>query len=523
MSLEHRGPAEVLAEHGIISLEHLTEGLSPARCAEVPVLAWAEAATVAANEAIRWAGLWADGLNETLRINALLEHGGHYLLLRTSVNADRAQVPSHAVSFPAATRMERHAHDLWGITFEGHPDPRRWTRHQAWPEDAYPLRYTSDAGMPHRTPADTDYPFQRIQGAGICEIPVGPVHAGIIEPGHFRFQIAGEDVLALEERLGYVHKGIEARAIGRNPEELIRLATRVSGDSAVTHAWAACQAMERAAGTQVPARAHHLRAILAERERVANHLGDIGAICNDVGFSFAHYQFGSLRELWQRRNGEIFGHRLLMDTLVPGGVYIDPSPADVVQLNKDLAALRKRLAPLFELLLDYPSLEDRLVGTGRLDSTDARRLGALGYVGRASGLSFDVRRDAPYAPYTSYAIPVPVLEDGGVAARMHIRIEEILASLDLMAALIENLPNGAIKAIFEPSENSEGLGIVEGWRGETIAYLRFSKDGTIARYFPRDPSWFSWPALEILMNGNIVADFPVCNKSVNASYSGHDL
>ena len=523
MSMERREPAEILAEHGIISIEQLTEGLTPARCAEIPVSAWAETARLAANEAIRWAGLWADGFEEALRINALLEHGGHYLLLRTSVSADKAQVPSHAVSFPAATRMERHAHDLWGITFEGHPDPRRWTRHQAWPEHVYPLRQMPDIGIPHRTPADTDYPFQRIQGAGICEIPVGPVHAGIIEPGHFRFQTAGEDVLALEERLGYVHKGIEARAIGRKPEELIRLATHVSGDSAVTHAWAACQAMERATGTRIPARAHHLRAILAERERVANHLGDIGAISNDVGFSFAHYQFGRLRELWQRRNGEIFDHRLLMDTLVPGGVYIDPSPADVVQLNKDLAALRKRLAPLFELLLDYPSLEDRLVGTGRLASTDARRLGALGYVGRASGLNFDVRRDAPYAPYASYTISVPVLEHGDVAARMRIRMEEILASLDLMDALLEDLPSGAIKANLEPRANSEGLGIVEGWRGETIAYLRFADDGTIARYFPRDPSWFNWPALEKLMNGNIVADFPVCNKSVNASYSGNDL
>jgi Ni,Fe-hydrogenase III large subunit len=422
--------------------------------------------------------------------------------------------------------MERHAQDLLGVRFAEHPDGRRWTRHKAWDADDFPLRsdYPVSGRSTRRAPADADYPFTRVAGSGVYEIPVGPVHAGVIEPGHFRFQAVGETVLALEERLGYVHKGIEKIAVGRDPQGLARLAGRVSGDTTVAHAWAACMAMERAVGVSAPPRAAFIRAVLAERERVANHLGDIGAICNDVAFSFAHMQFGRLREWWQRENQRGFGHRLLMDCIVPGGVTEAASPDWLAGFRRQNDVLAGELDQLLPILEDYPSLEDRLEDTGVLGVEPARRLGAVGFVGKASGVDYDVRRDHGYAPYDAMIVQSPVLSEGDVAARMQIRIAEIRQSLDLLNALLQCPPDGAA---IEPwprlPGSGDGIGLVEGWRGEILTYVRFGEDGRVARFFPRDPSWFSWPALEQLIDGNIVPDFPVCNKSVNGSYSGQDL
>jgi Ni,Fe-hydrogenase III large subunit len=501
--------------------------LAPAHRLELDSEDWGAAARVALRMGCRWAGVWGDADGDAIAARACLEREGDYLVLQTRIPTDQPVLASHTPYFPGADRLERHLQDMLGVLFLDHPDTRRWSRHQAWAEGKYPLRPEFPAaGLdPRRTPADVDYAFTKVQGSGVYEIPVGPVHAGIIEPGHFRFQAVGEEILRLEERLGYTHKGIEKLAVGRGPEELSRLAGRVSGDSTVAHAWAACQAMERAAGREAPARALHLRALLAERERIANHLGDIGAICNDVGFVFAHVQCARLREQWQRRNGEIFGHRLLMGVVVPGGVArnLDPGAADV--LRADHRALRQTLEPLFDIIDDHPSLDDRLVGTGRLSEEDARALGCTGYVGKASGRAFDVRRDSPYAPYDGLNVQVPELKEGDVAARVRVRMEEVLGSLDLMDRLLDSLPSGEAAMPFATPvpARAEGLGIVDGWRGEILVYVRFDDAGRIARYFPRDPSWFTWPALERLIHGNIVPDFPVCNKSVNGSYSGHDL
>ncbi|WP_338115617.1 nickel-dependent hydrogenase large subunit [Thiococcus pfennigii] len=336
-------------------------------------------------------------------------------------------------------------------------------------------------------------------------------------------------MLRLEERLGYVHKGIERLAVGRDPQGLARLAARVSGDSTVAHAWAACQALERATGWAVPPRARSLRALLAERERIANHLGDIGAICNDVGFAFALAQCGRLRELWQRRSQALFGHRLLMDRVVPGGATHDLDEAAAATLRADHAELRRALGPIFEIIEDHPSLDDRLFTTGRLAPADARALGCTGYVGKASGQAFDVRRDSPYPPYDALAVEVPTFTAGDVAARVRVRIGEIRASLTLLDRILEQLPGGPIIAAAPPAAprpagaERAGLGIVEGWRGEILTYVRLDAAGRVARFFPRDPSWFTWPALERLVHGNIVPDFPVCNKSINGSYAGVDL
>jgi Ni,Fe-hydrogenase III large subunit len=350
------------------------------------------------------------------------------------------------------------------------------------------------------------------------------VHAGIIEPGHFRFQAMGEQVLNLEERLGYVHKGIEKIAEGRDPVGLARLAGRVSGDTTVAHAWAACLAMERAAGIEVPERALFLRALMCERERVANHLGDIGAILNDVAFTFGFYQFGRLREDWQRLSREAFGHRFMMDRVVPGGVAVDLDAALIPRMREQLPEFRRQLDKLMAIVNESPSVEDRLVTTGVLKPEYAKALGCLGYVGRASGVDLDVRRDAPYAPYDRLKVTVPAYHYGDVAARVRVRAEECRAAFELIEVLLDGLPAGSIRAAWRaPAAGSEGLGLVEGWRGEILTYVRFGEDGKIARFFPRDPSWTTWPAIELLIHDNIVPDFPVCNKSVNGSYSGHDL
>ncbi len=500
--------------------------LAPAHLLEIDAEDWGRCARVASLAGYRWAGLWADQAADGFELFTLLEHQGDYLVLSTRLPADQPEVASLTPYFPAADRPERHTRDLLGLSFTDHPDPRRWCRHQGWAADRHPLRedFAADTPPPEQpVPADGDYPIAPIAGEGVCEIPVGPVHAGIIEPGHFRFQVVGETILAMEERLGYVHKGIEKIAVGRDAAGLIRLAARVSGDTTVAHAWAACQALERATLQPAPPRAEALRALLCERERVANHLGDIGAICNDVGFAFALAQCSRLREIWQRRNQALFGHRLLMDTLVPGGVANDLDTAAAETLRGDHAALRREIEPLFDLLLDQPSLEDRLLGTGRLLPATAAALGCTGHVGKASGQAFDLRAANPYPPYDRLPIE-PVREEAGdVMARVKVRMDEIRRSLDWMDQLLDALPEGDIQRPFRARGPARGLGAVEGWRGEILVYLRLDDQGRVARYFPRDPSWHHWPALERIVMENIVPDFPVCNKSVNGSYSGQDL
>ena len=487
---------------------------------------WLRFAELAHKQKMRWVAGWAEQCPESFLVNACFAMRGEYLWLSTSLNSEKPEVPSQATVYPAASRSERHTQDMFGINFVDHPDSRAWIRHQAWGKHDYPLRQDFPLqGQPEAiTPPDMDYQFVKARGAGVYEIPVGPVHAGIIEPGHFRFQAVGETVLNLEERLGYVHKGIEKLAEGRMPGELVRLAGRISGDSTVAHSWAACRAMEQAAGIAIPPRATFIRGILSERERIANHLGDIGAICNDVGFAFAQMQFSRLREQWQRTQAKFFGHRLLMDRLVPGGVKVDLSTADCGLLLQELKDLRKEMDELIPALDLNSSLEDRLFTAGYLSPATAETFGTVGYVGRASAQDFDVRRDAPYAPYDQLIVKVAVEEQGDVASRVWIRVKEIFASIKLLIQMLDQLPEGELVTEWQvPMEHSQGLAIIEGWRGEIVTYVRFNSDNKISRFYARDPSAFSWLALEKIQLNNIVPDFPVCNKSVNASYSGHDL
>ena len=487
---------------------------------------WQQFSQYALEQNLRWVAGWAEHAETVFIVNTCFEKEGVYVLLRTRINTDNPELPSQATVYPAANRSERHTQDLFGISFTGHPDNRRWTRHQAWGKHSYPLRKDfSVQGEPQAiTPPDMNYPFVKAHGAGVYEIPVGPVHAGIIEPGHFRFLAVGELILNLEERLGYVHKGIEKIAEGRTPDSLARLAGRISGDTTVGHCWAACRAMEQAAGITIPPRAALIRGILAERERVANHLGDMGAICNDVAFVFAQMQFTRLRELWLRTHATVFGHRLLMDRIVPGGVSCDLSETACALIKQEIIQLKNELSEVMPAIDLNSSLEDRLYTAGYLSPEIAAAFGTLGYVGRASGQDFDVRRDAPYSPYHQVTFKVALENKGDIASRFWVRYKEINAALKLIDQFIEQLAEGDLLTDWQtPPAGSEALGIVEGWRGEITTYVRFDSDNKIARFYPRDPSILNWPALEKLTLNNIVPDFPVCNKSLNGSYSGNDL
>jgi Ni,Fe-hydrogenase III large subunit len=523
---------ETCASKGLSTGRADDHALAPALCLGIHREHWGNAAAAAKAQGLRWAALWARELDgrephaapAELEAFCCLAAEGRYVVLRTRFSASE-RLPSHAPIYAAADRPERHAHDLLGVQLESAPDARRWTRHLAWSDREFPLRrqFPVDAARAP-TPPDDRYPFVPAHGASVVEIPVGPVHAGIIEPGHFRFQAVGEAVLNLEQHLGYVHKGIEKVAVGRGAMGLARLAGRVSGDSTVAHAWAACQAVERALGVEVPRRALALRAVMAERERVANHLGDIGAICNDVGFSFAQYQLTRLKEEWVRESSTAFGHRFMMDRVVPGGVAADVSADAARAMGEHAARLAAEVASIIERIEASESLEDRLMTTGRLTPEQAAALGAVGYVGRASGQAFDVRHNAPYAPYDGLAISVPSYRAGDVAARAKVRAEEIQVSLRLIRELAAGLPDGPTRAeVVAAGRETEGIGFVDGWRGEIVTYVHLDAAARVTRFFPRDPSWLTWPALELLVQGNIVPDFPVCNKSVNGSYSGHDL
>lgn len=509
-----------------LPLEHIFTKIHNISLLHLVPLLWRPAAIVAAQLQYRFVAIWAQDLGENLEVNATLELHGSYLLLRTLISTLDPTITSFTPYFPAANRLERHTHDMFGIIFSNHPDQRRWTRHQAWSEKQFPLRkkFSVNDTPTTITPPDNTYPFMHVGGTGVYEIPVGPIHAGIIEPGHFRFQAAGEDIINLEGRLGYVHKGIEKIAEGRNVNQLVKLTGRVSGDSTVAHAWAACMALENATNLKVPERALHIRAIMCEHERITNHLGDFAGVCNDVAYTFGYYQLMRLKELWLRLNMQVFGHRLMMDCIVPGGINIDLTTEKSQAMRKQIINHKQELEDLYSIFEENSSFHDRIKTTGILSVEQAAQLGVLGYVARASGHKFDLRHEAPYPPYNQLKFRVPVFSNGDVLARLRTRAQEILIAFNLIIQLLDQLPSGPIQTSWQnPNTTSEGIGLIEGWRGEVLVFVRIDSNGLIERYFPRDPSWFSWPALEQLIHGNIVPDFPVCNKSINGSYSGVDL
>jgi Ni,Fe-hydrogenase III large subunit len=425
--------------------------------------------------------------------------------------------PSVSKHHPPALRLERTINDLFGLSAEGLPDTRPWLDHNCWGV-RFPLGDRIDA-----LSVAAPYRFLSAEGDGLHQIAVGPVHAGIIEPGHFRFTASGETVVRLEQRLGYTHKGIEGLMTGASLERAVQLAGRVSGDSTVAYAYAFSKAAEAALQLAVPARAIWLRALMAELERLANHLGDIGAICNDASFALIHAHCSVLREGVLRASNTAFGHRLMRDGIVPGGVTRDLNDEGTDAIRAALDHIGLRFPALVELYDNTASLQDRTVDTGMLKPTLARQYAAGGYIGRASGRAFDARRTLAYPPYDNLRFDIPVLNEGDVNARVWIRVREVEQTLSLIGQILDRLPEGPIGTdAGHQREAREGLAIVEGFRGDVLAWLRL-RDGRVERCHLRDPSWFQWPLLEAVIENNIVADFPLCNKSFNCSYSGHDL
>jgi Ni,Fe-hydrogenase III large subunit/Ni,Fe-hydrogenase III component G len=425
--------------------------------------------------------------------------------------------------FPCASRMQRAVYDLLGLRAMGVGDTRPWLNHGNWPADYFPLQKLS-SGNERFEPREADYPFVPVAGDGVHEIAVGPIHAGIIEPGHFRFSVVGEKVLRLEERLGYAHRGIE-RLFERTPLLLgYRLAGRIAGDTTVAFSWAYCMAVERALNVFIPPRAQWLRALLLERERVANHLGDLGALGNDAGFAFGLAQFARLKEDWLRLNDRVFGHRYLMDQIVPGGVACVIAADAIEAVAAQCARIEATVRVMQRIYEDQSGVQDRFAGAGKLPTNVAMHFSVCGLVARASGMSIDVRVDHPYAPYHEVQAKMVCDERGDVAARVAVRFNEVYESLRLIRAFLGGLPAGDVVAPVEPDQPpSCGVGWIEGWRGDVFVALETGENGIISRCHCHDPSWQNWPALEHAIIGNIVPDFPLINKSFNLSYSGHDL
>jgi Ni,Fe-hydrogenase III large subunit len=489
-------------------------GASAIRRHVVDSAAWAERIEALARGDVELLALFADGD----WVNMGARDPGITTIELFSFQAENGIYRSVGASHAPAIRLERAIRDLFGLEPEGLADKRPWLDHGAWEQGA-PL-----SGKKRAKTIPAPYEFLPVEGEGLHQIPVGPVHAGIIEPGHFRFSANGETVARLEQRLGYVHKGIEKLMEGAPLDRAVILAGRVSGDSTVAYQFAFARAAESALGVEPPARAVYLRALMAELERIANHLGDFGAVCNDASFALIHAHCGILREEVLAAADFCFGHRLMRDMIVPGGVAADLSEEGAARIGALIEAIAPRFRELFSLYDDTPSLLDRTVTTGIVTPALARRFAAGGYVGRASGRNFDARRDLAYAPYDKLAYKVPVYEAGDVDARLRVRADEIEASLALIREVLDALPAGKTRtAVPAAGEEREGLAVVEGFRGDVLVYVRLAADGTVARCHPRDPSWFQWPLLEAAVENNIVADFPLCNKSFNCSYSGHDL
>jgi Ni,Fe-hydrogenase III large subunit/Ni,Fe-hydrogenase III component G len=446
-----------------------------------------------------------------------------FLHATKELTTERPAITSMATFYYPASRFEREIYDLFGIKAVRHPDTRPLVRHAFWPEDYFPL--LKDAVPPEDFKDDgTPFPFQQVGGEGVYEIPVGPVHAGIIEPGHFRFSVVGETVIDLKIRLYFTHKGTEKLFEGRLPAEGVELAERISGDTTIGHSLAYCQALEALTGTEVPARARFLRVILLEMERLYNHIADFGMIANDTGFAFAHAHCFRLRERLLRLNKQMTGNRLLRGGIVPGGVGHD-LPKEL-NLPGELDSILADFNEIVGICLRNTILTDRLEGAGMLTNKTATDHGVLGYVARASGIDIDVRRDHPFAAYGEMTFPwkVPVYQSGDVYARTMVRVEEAQESVSLIRQAFHNLPEGPLAVPLGSLPAFEhAFGIVEGWRGAIVHWVMADDKGRMYRVKVKDPSFVNWPALSFALLQNIVPDFPLCNKSFNQSYSGNDL
>ena len=445
-----------------------------------------------------------------------------WVILKAPIPSDHPSFPSLAAELPSVNWQEREIQDWFGLEAAGHPNPRRVALHDNWP-DVHPLRkdFPLDTVLP---PFEGErHVYRPAHGEGVFHIPVGPVHAGIIEPGHFDFAVAGEPILYLQLRMFYTHKGTE-KLFERLPiHRAVFLAESISGDSAFSHGTAFCEAVERAAEIEVPARAQWMRAILLELERIANHIADVGAIANDVGFLIANAHAGRMREMVLGMNEMLTGSRVLRGMVAIGGVRRDWQRPQLEAIESTLAVVEREFGDLVVILQASNSTRHRLERTGILRPEKASKLGIVGVAGRASGVDLDIRRDHPYEAYRHLPFKVPVYQVGDVRHRMKVRIDEVAESIQLIRAAVAQLPDGPHRAPAQPIPPGRcAIGAVEGWRGEIVHWVRTGEGNCLERCKVKDPSLNNWPAIVEAVEGNIVADFPVINKSFNLSYSGTD-
>ena len=441
-----------------------------------------------------------------------------YLILQAPIPADQPRFPSLAAELPAVNWQEREIQDWFGLEATGHPNPRRVALHDNWP-DVHPLRKAFPLRQVLPPFEGERHVYRPTLGEGVFQIPVGPVHAGIIEPGHFNFAVAGEPILYLQLRMFYTHKGTEKLFEDMPIHRAVFLAESISGDSAFSHGTAFCQAIEHASDTEVPPRALVMRTILLELERVCNHIGDIGAIATDVGFAVANAHAGRLREIVVRLNEGLTGSRWLRGMVCVGGVRRAWSAEQCDLLRDTVNQVEREFDSLVALVQSSDSTRDRLEHTGILSPETAKVLGIVGVAGRASGVDLDVRRDHPYAAYHRYPFHVPVYQAGDVLHRMLVRIDETRQSFRILRAASHDLPEGSHCAPTQRVPPGRcALSAVEGWRGEILHWVRTADDNRLERRKIKDPSVNNWAAIVEAVQGNIVADFPVINKSFNLSY-----
>jgi Ni,Fe-hydrogenase III large subunit/Ni,Fe-hydrogenase III component G len=445
-----------------------------------------------------------------------------YLVVRTLVRADHLEFPSLSARLPAMNWQEREIQDWFGLKAVGHPNPRRAALHDNWP-DVHPLRkdFPLETVLP---PFEGErHIYRPALGEGVFQVPVGPVHAGTIEPGHFNFAVAGEPILYLQLRMFYTHKGTEKLFEKLPIPKAVFLAESISGDSSFSHGTAFCQAVERAAQIEVPLPALIMRTILLELERICNHVADIGAIATDVGFVIANSHASRLKEMLVSLSEQLTGNRLLRGMVCVGGVRRSWDAVQLVSLRAAIDTFTSEFQDLVALIDSSESTRDRLELTGVLRPEKAKDLGIVGVAGRASGMDLDVRRDHPYAAYDRYSFRVPVYKIGDVSHRMLVRIDEVNESLGILRTAAGESLNGEFRAQVPPIPADRcALSAVEGWRGEIIHWIRTGPDNHLERCKINDPSLNNWPALVEAVQGNIIADFPVINKSFNLSYSGTD-
>lgn len=445
------------------------------------------------------------------------EHG--FVTLRADVEEADPVYPSVTPELAACDWYEREVHDLLGLQPLGHPNPAPLVVHGDWPEGHYPLR--KDYPAPQKQPrvAEQDV-FTTYEGEGVTQVPVGPIHAGIIEPGHFRFGVAGDTILHLDAQLFYKHRGLEKVSEGMPLEQALFLAERICGVCALSHAIAFAQAAEQIAQTDIPPRARYLRTLFLELERLYNHIGDVGNICAGAGFHFGTSHGARLKEELQQLNEQVAGHRYLRGVAALGGVRRDVGEDELNRLRRALPRIEQEFRELTETILNHEIVLDRMATTGRLSLELADRLEVVGPAARAAGRTVDIRKSHPYLLYDQLPFTVPTYSDGDVLARVRVRIDEAFQSFAMLRQLIEEIPSGPIvTAIGTIPAHEWGIGWTESPRGENVHWLMTGPDGTVYRYRVRSAAYSNWPAVPHTVPGNIVPDFPLINKSFELCYA----